>query len=148
MVLVSTSQGHVVLVFAIGTWDSKLYSFDTVLQGYILLLEQLLENESAQINGFVIIENFKHYSMAQAFALRPADLKKMVDMLQVGCNLHIWVWRTSYLFYNSKKNFCACIKILRNIFLTLLCVQLCPGLGWRKSEQCTLMNQSNKKEKQ
>ncbi|XP_064595918.1 retinaldehyde-binding protein 1-like [Liolophura sinensis] len=75
-------EGHVVLVFAIGTWDSKLYSFDTVLQGYILLLEQLLENESAQINGFVIIENFKHYSMAQAFALRPTDLKKMVDMLQ------------------------------------------------------------------
>nr|CAG4719773.1 RBLP1 [Leptochiton asellus] len=79
---VRDKQGRFVLIFSVGSWDSNVFSFETVLRGYVFILEQLLENEMAQINGFVLIENFKNYSIAQALSLRPSDLKKMVDMLQ------------------------------------------------------------------
>ncbi|XP_041355881.1 retinaldehyde-binding protein 1-like [Gigantopelta aegis] len=75
-------EGRVWLLFDVGSWDHTEIPFPELMASLLYVIETLIENEETQVNGFVLLETYERYHIDQALAMKPADVKTMIDLLQ------------------------------------------------------------------
>uniref|UniRef100_H2XQ86 CRAL-TRIO domain-containing protein n=1 Tax=Ciona intestinalis TaxID=7719 RepID=H2XQ86_CIOIN len=76
------SQGRVILFFRLDGWDPEDLPFTEVMQGFVYVLEKLLESEETQINGVCLVEDFSGYTLNHVSAVGINEYRQMIDMLQ------------------------------------------------------------------
>lgn len=85
-VLVDRDQDgrRIMLHRAGGDWDTKKVSSDEVFQLFYLVHQGAVLEPATQVNGVVVILDFKDMGMAQAKALSPSFSKRLLTFIQVS----------------------------------------------------------------
>ena len=76
-------KGRSVMVGFAGRWEPSEHSQEDALRAMILTLEHLIESEETQVNGIVLIADFRDFSLHQARCLRPWYFQLMTSLVQV-----------------------------------------------------------------
>ncbi|CAH1772531.1 unnamed protein product [Owenia fusiformis] len=71
-----------VLVFRPGRWDPEKYPITMLLRTNIVCIEQLLLDESMQVNGIVIVNDLNGMTMSKAYNIGPTYMKKASAVIQ------------------------------------------------------------------
>ena len=79
--------GRQILVLFTANWDNRTYGLTSIYRALLLTLEKLVEDEEAQINGFVIVLDWSQFTFKQSTWIQPKTLKLMIEGLQV-MNIH------------------------------------------------------------
>jgi len=79
---------HNVINFAIGKWNPSVESLDDLFCAAFLYIEQVLQSSiEAQVNGIVVVADFKNYGLIHVRNTSPFRLRQMSRFLQV-CIIH------------------------------------------------------------
>lgn len=74
-------------------WIPSNYPITENIRAIYLTLEKLIQSEETQVNGIVILADYKGVSLSKASHFGPFIAKKVIGILQV------WPLFTMYLFY-------------------------------------------------
>ncbi|KAJ8322286.1 hypothetical protein KUTeg_000757 [Tegillarca granosa] len=74
--------GRYILVLNSANWDNSRYGLVAIYRAILLTLEKLIDEESVQINGFVIIVDWSQFTFRQSTWLNPKVLKLMIEGFQ------------------------------------------------------------------
>uniref|UniRef100_T1IME1 CRAL-TRIO domain-containing protein n=1 Tax=Strigamia maritima TaxID=126957 RepID=T1IME1_STRMM len=74
--------GRKIFIFNAGKWTPELCSLDDYERTNIMCMEMAIEEEETQINGFICIVDMKGFTIHQATHCRPADVKRVVSLIQ------------------------------------------------------------------
>lgn len=76
--------GRKIIVLYSANWDNGRYGLDSIYRAILLTLEKLIDEDEAQINGFVVIVDWSQFTFKQSMWLSPKVLKQMIEGLQVN----------------------------------------------------------------
>ncbi|XP_021376060.1 clavesin-2-like isoform X1 [Mizuhopecten yessoensis] len=74
--------GRKIIVLYSANWDNNRYGLASIYRAILLTLEKLIDNDEAQINGFVVIVDWSQFTFKQSTWLSPKVLKLMIEGLQ------------------------------------------------------------------
>lgn len=77
-------KGRSVMLSFPGRWCPSEQSLEEVLRALVLQLEYLIESDETQVNGIVLIADFRDFSFYQARCLKPWYFQLMASLVQVG----------------------------------------------------------------
>lgn len=75
-------RGRRIIVLYSANWDNTRYGLAAIYRAILLTLEKLIDDESSQINGFVVIVDWSEFTFKQSSWLNPRILKLMTEGLQ------------------------------------------------------------------
>ncbi|KAL8578429.1 hypothetical protein ACOMHN_014928 [Nucella lapillus] len=75
-------RGRRIVVLYSANWDNTRYGLAAIYRAILLTLEKLIDDESSQINGFVVIVDWSEFTFKQSSWLNPRILKLMIEGLQ------------------------------------------------------------------
>lgn len=76
-------HGHRILVFFTANWDHCRYGLLAIYRALLLTLENLIDDEAVQINGFLLIVDWSGFTFRQSSFLQPKLLRLIIEGLQV-----------------------------------------------------------------
>jgi len=88
-------KGRSVMVGFPGRWEPCEHGLEDVLRALVLQLEHLIVSEETQVNGIVLIADFKNFSLYQARCLRPWYFQMMTSLVQVRILCSVCIPRIS-----------------------------------------------------
>jgi hypothetical protein len=75
-------DGRKLIILFSANWDIKSYGLASIYRALLLTLEKLIEEETVQICGFVIVVDWSQFSFRQSTWINPNVLKLMIEGLQ------------------------------------------------------------------
>lgn len=77
-------HGRAVMISFPGQWDPETQQLEDILKSMVLQLEYLIESPETQVNGIVLIADFKDFTLYQARCIRPWFFQMMSSLVQVS----------------------------------------------------------------
>ncbi|XP_054748213.2 alpha-tocopherol transfer protein-like [Lytechinus pictus] len=82
-VLESTDgEGRHIVAMKTGHWDPREYPITDIALALFMVIDQLVEDEAAQINGVILLFDLEGVNISQAMCLTPSVAKKLTSIFQ------------------------------------------------------------------
>ncbi|XP_780795.2 alpha-tocopherol transfer protein-like [Strongylocentrotus purpuratus] len=82
-VLESTDkEGRHIVAMKTGHWDPRLYPITDIALALFMVIDQLVEDEAAQINGVILLFDLEGVNLSQVTCLTPSVARKLTSIFQ------------------------------------------------------------------